>query len=112
MNLKTAFQTAKYAKYAKGEGVEQESVFIQLVNRAFSPTHSVLAYFAYFAVPTSFSGMNNGWIWLDSPIHVKTHSRFFRNRNRAISSALAGAGPCRWNVAGFELGASGGGPCG
>ena len=28
MNLKTAFQTAKYAKYAKGEGVEQESVFI------------------------------------------------------------------------------------
>ncbi len=57
--LKTAFQTAKYTKYAKGEGVEQESVFIQLVNRAFSPTHSVLAYFAYFAVPTSFSGFTN-----------------------------------------------------
>ncbi|MEK7677904.1 MAG: hypothetical protein AAB676_18905 [Verrucomicrobiota bacterium] len=58
LNLKTAFQTAKDAKDAKGEGVEQESVFIQLVNRAFSPTHSVLAYFAYFAVPTSFSGLN------------------------------------------------------
>ena len=57
VNLNPAVQTANYPKYAQGKGVEWTKAFTRWVNRSSIPIHSGFAWFAYFAVPSAFSGM-------------------------------------------------------
>ena len=59
MNLNPEVQTAKYAKYAKTEGIWSKRVVTWPVNRAFSQSCSSFACFAYLAVSTAFSRMND-----------------------------------------------------
>jgi hypothetical protein len=66
MILKPAVQTAKYAKYAKGNGVEWTRTFTRWED--LSPLlliRSASAWFACFAVPSAFSRMNLPLLNLD-----------------------------------------------
>src|SRR5439155_24963993 len=54
-NLKTAVQTAKYGKYAKGKGVEWTRTFNQWENLSSS---NPFAFAWHFAVPSAFSRCN------------------------------------------------------
>src|SRR2546428_6720700 len=53
--LKPAVQTAKHAKYAKGNAVEWTRTFARWENPSSHPIRSAFAWFAYFAVPSAFS---------------------------------------------------------
>jgi hypothetical protein len=56
--LQPAVSTAKYAKYAKENGVERPKTFTRWVKRASTSIHWGFAWFAFFAVSAVFFKIN------------------------------------------------------